>query len=675
MARSSSEISRIIRARLKVLDPDISAEVGTPERKIIDTVAETIAEAEIDQFVLNYQYDIDTKVGDDLDRFVALFGFARQGGRQATGTVTFLRTAQPTTETAAQTDVIIPIGTQVVRPATSVSPAVVYLTTATVTLYAGALEVDAPVQALDPGESGNAPANSIISFGSADSFGISEVTNAVATSGGTDAESDAELRVRFKNTVFRNISGTKDQFLALATASRFTKKANVIGPMSRFSEYIQVESDLTSATQLGAQGFAKYIYAFDYFLSNGDPGNEIFYTPSSDFTLSISNPGGGSPATSNLTAVVANTTSTTNFIIGTSGTLDLTNAAAFGTSGTVKLGNSYPPVYVTYTGKAGNQLTGTVATGTGTVLSGAQVTQGSLDVGQNYLLEQTYTSLSSRNDPANNIMMYVDIFVSGSDDQNATEQLAFPPTGNAVVNTPTTSRYYNAKFNRDGTTTLPTLGNWLLFPANQPIVSLPTSITIGANTWVLGTHYWLVKDITTNGGSRRAQDAIEWSSAVTTVAGTQFLMTYVWNRVPMAVNEIVDTYKGVTQDVLVHAARLRYFNVNLVVMYQPGFSPASVEAAIFDALQDFMERQNFGALIQMADLVGAVSAVSGVDAVRIARSSSPVDDAVRYGVQEVNKAGNTILNTFTQDFGLLDSQLPVLNLVNIYRRAQNTWQF
>jgi uncharacterized phage protein gp47/JayE len=667
MARSSSEISRIIRARLKVLDPDISAEPGTPERKIIDTVSETIAEAEIDQFVLDYQYDIDTKVGDDLDRFVSLFGFARQGGRQSTGTITFSR-ASPAT-----VDIFIPLGTQIVKPATSVSPAVVYLTSASTTIFTGGDTADAPIQAVDPGEAGNAPANSIITFGSGDAFGISEVTNAVATSGGSDPESDAELRVRFKNTVFRNVAGTRDQFLALATSSRFTKKANVIGPMSRFSEYIQIpDSPFTANTQLGTQGFAKYIYGYDFFLSNGDPGNEIFYSPSGDFTFAPTNPGGGAAATSTVTGVFASTTLAANFIVATDTTITLTSGTGFGTSGTVKLGTTEPPVYANYTSRAGAVLSGVTAIGSGTILSGTRVVQGTLDVGQTYLLEQTYTSMSSRNDPANNIMMYVDIFASGEDDQEAVEQLAFPPTGNAVVNVGTT-RFRDTKYYRDGTSTNPTVGNWLQFPANQPIISLPTSITIGANTWVLGTHYWLIKDITTNIGSRRGSDGIEWSSAVTTAVGTQFLLDYIWNRVPLAVNEIVDTYKAVTQDVLVHAAWLRYFNVYITIMYSSGFSPAAVEAAVFTALSDWIERQNFGALIQLADITNVIADVSGVDAVRIAKST---DDATNYGIREINKAGTGFIGSpYTNDFGLLDSQLPILNNVIFYRRAQNTWTF
>jgi hypothetical protein len=72
MAKTAEEISRAIRAKLKVIDPDISTEPLTPERKIIDTVSETIAESQVDAFVLNYNMDIDSKFGSDLDKFVAL---------------------------------------------------------------------------------------------------------------------------------------------------------------------------------------------------------------------------------------------------------------------------------------------------------------------------------------------------------------------------------------------------------------------------------------------------------------------------------------------------------------------------------------------------------------------------------------------------------------------------
>src|SRR4029077_18989094 len=105
MAITSQEYSQRIRAQLKTLDPDISADPLTPERKIIDTVSEILADSQIDTYIQNYQFDIDTKVGTDLDKFVALFGFGRQLGRLATGVVTFTR------GTPAVADILIPAGT------------------------------------------------------------------------------------------------------------------------------------------------------------------------------------------------------------------------------------------------------------------------------------------------------------------------------------------------------------------------------------------------------------------------------------------------------------------------------------------------------------------------------------------------------------------------------------
>src|SRR3954447_18688859 len=110
MPKTSLDYSSQIIDQLKILIPDLSLDPLTPERKIVDTVAEILAESSIDPYILNYQYDIDTKVGSDLDKFVALFGFARQAGRRATGTVTFSR-AQ-----AANDDILIPSGTIVQVP-------------------------------------------------------------------------------------------------------------------------------------------------------------------------------------------------------------------------------------------------------------------------------------------------------------------------------------------------------------------------------------------------------------------------------------------------------------------------------------------------------------------------------------------------------------------------------
>ncbi len=586
-ARTAAEISNAIRTNLRVLDPDISTEPLTPERKIIDTVAEIIAEANVDTYVQQYAYDIDTKSGADLDKFVALFGFARQGGRNAVGTVTFSRFSN------TNLDLIVPAGTQVVKPASSVSNAVTFQTTTATTIYTGTSSADAPIECTVAGTIGNVAANTIISVGTVSSIGISAVTNANPTVGGSSTESDAELRVRFKNTIFRNIAGTRDQYLALAIASRFSNKANVIGPISRFSEYLQI----ASGTAASIIPYSKYTYGFDYWLTDGVLTDETYFMPNAvDYTFNATVP---------------------------------------------------PSISVN------NVVT--------------------LPEGKIVLLEHSYTSKNSRNDPNTGVMNYVDIYVSGIDATTATEACLFPSSANTVVGS-AGSKFFNGNFQRIINNGTPVNGNRIQLLMWQPLPAsaLPSTITIGANTYTLNTHYWQLRDVTINKGSRRAWDGIEWSTAVTGVvtAGTSFEIGYTFNRLPITLNELMEAHKQIATDVLVHAALERFFRINLTIMYSPGFSKVATDQAVTTALTDFLEKQTFGAVIQVSDILEFAHEVPGVDNVRL---TTQTENGTNYGIQEYAIDGVTILSTTMLDFTLPDSDLPALFDVNATAKSQNTW--
>ena len=235
---TQAEIANNMIRQLRLLDPSVSAEIGTPERKIIDTVAQELANAQIDLNQLNSAFDLDSKFGSDLDAFLSIFGFARQTGSQATGYVTFSRAV-----TSAYA-IPIPQGTQVTAASIGTdggaTVALTFATTAYGEISKEALSVTIPVKCLQTGTIGNVAANTITGFARTPILGVTAVTNDIATSGGTDVETDAALKVRFKNTVFRNLAGTEDQYLALAVSTAFTTKANAVGPISRYQEYIQV---------------------------------------------------------------------------------------------------------------------------------------------------------------------------------------------------------------------------------------------------------------------------------------------------------------------------------------------------------------------------------------------------------------------------------------------------
>jgi hypothetical protein len=206
----------------------------------------------------------------------------------------------------------------------------------------------------------------------------------------------------------------------------------------------------------------------------------------------------------------------------------------------------------------------------------------------------------------------------------------------------------------------------------QPVLTLPATIVIEGRPFYLGTDYWQVSDISNYRGSRRGRDGVEWSGTVSAsiATATEFILNYTFDRLPLTLNELMERHKQITTDVLVHSANERFLNINLIAMYTGGFAKGSVDEAISIAIEDFLERQLFGTIIQVSDLLDIAHNVPGVDNVRLAIPS----DGVAYGIQEVGRDGVTPIGTpKTTDFFLTDADLPVLNSVNVYQRSQNTW--
>ena len=82
---SAADVAAQMVAALALSEPELDTSIGTPVRKILDAVAEAVAEAYVDQHLVNYAFDIDSKQGADLDDFVLLFGFTRVPAQRASG--------------------------------------------------------------------------------------------------------------------------------------------------------------------------------------------------------------------------------------------------------------------------------------------------------------------------------------------------------------------------------------------------------------------------------------------------------------------------------------------------------------------------------------------------------------------------------------------------------------
>lgn len=239
---TQGEIVSQIRNHLLVTEPDLDTSTGSVTRKIIDAVAESISEAYIDQHLLTYSYDIDSKTEGDLDAFVQLFGLSRIPARRATGTVTFSRSG------GAATIVSIPNNFQLTNAG---DPPVVIQTITAAVMNVGELSTNVPVQAVTAGANGNIPPGTLYPLAPLEA--IATAVNAAALTGGATQETDLELRDRWKKTVFRNMAGTESMFLGIALNDPDCGAASVLGASKRRREQLQIASGAATSTVTNSQ--------------------------------------------------------------------------------------------------------------------------------------------------------------------------------------------------------------------------------------------------------------------------------------------------------------------------------------------------------------------------------------------------------------------------------------
>jgi uncharacterized phage protein gp47/JayE len=701
---TQTQIAEQMVAQIRLLKPTISAEVGTPERLIFDTVSGAIAENSIDLVGLQEALNVDSKFGSNLTNFMSLFGFERQKATLATGFVKFKR------NTPAPTNIVIPSGVILKSHISTATDGILpeFVTTSTVTLHVGESETGlVPIKAKAPGSIGNVPAEAVTIMSFAPVLGITSVTNPAATEGGTDQEDDNSLKTRFKNTVFRNLAGTEDQFLALCVATAFSTKANVIGPISKYQEYIQVPvgDDQTSYPFGGGESYFGYPYPImvrgsgantsdvitipsTIGIQVGDP-IEVFKSEDSPILaasgtvteikspteIGISKPlasavqegwvfiGEWKPYYETLVNKWTTALSTNPFAKEIWKGLpvfvsDITSGISkfFFREG-VDFNFNYPPLLqgdtlramidgvgvdprTNITGKNQPNVTFT------NVYLGSEEAIKALSPNDVVLFEYAYTSSASRNSILHNVTNAVDVYIDGTNEQSTSTIFTAPLAGNsqAFVDDPT-SMYYYENYRRDGEPTKrPLEGNILTTLFSLPVLGIPAQITIGTSKYYRGVHYWLVHDVSGYGGTIRARDGIEWSATIPAdlggpeegvptkakpepeYTGVRFserespetieIEPYFYDQNIEDLQAALESSRQITTDVLAHKARIRYFKLDITVVYAPQATPSTVNNAIHEAIETFFADQFFGSVIRLSDLLAQIHNVAGVQNVR-----------------------------------------------------------
>lgn len=263
--------------------------------------------------------------------------------------------------------------------------------------------------------------------------------------------------------------------------------------------------------------------------------------------------------------------------------------------------------------------------------------------------------------------------------QSALAGLSNVGSGNVTVTGSAIS--YTVTFS--AATKIPTTNNRFMRLGSTPVESFPSNLIIGGVNYTQGVHYHLLRlapenqdppnQTTLMAGSIYEVVGLEWESTgpaptapATTVPAT---VTYTYNRVPEVLQAMIKTSKQVTTDVLVHQASYAYLRVYLTVEYDRGFVVSQVDNTIQERLRTYFAGMNYGAWIEVSDLLLAVHQVLGVDNVNLTVDGDPgVGDS--HGIQVFADSADTLpIITHDTDFKLTDSQLPIFLDAVIRRRA------
>lgn len=676
---------------LRVTDPQLDTSLGTAIRKMISAVAMEIGNYVTDQDVTSTLYSLESVSGAELDYLVGQFGFARQMAKAARGSVTIRRDN-------ADSRLEVPYGMQFYKPETSTSGQVVYQTTAYAVLEEGVTDATIAVVAVNPGVAGNVAANTITRTNGF--TGYISVTNELPLVGGRDEEQDDALRRRFLDTVFRNVSGTKDQYLGLSLANANVSRANVIGAMTRYIEVAQVEkrgaSDLFAS--LESTRLNKNVEDVPdnrrVWVKMVDTQKEL-QLGEFEFDLNVG-------AEKEATVTFGNPSKT-----------ELVGPVVRG--GSIRLSEKYisnlalskgnvlvPSSQYSLDAESGviTIRANASAVSDGDVLN-AEYRYSPVSEGDFVQIEFDYRSTLLRDGTG-----VCEVFVDGNVPQKVSdiEYLDLSKT----VTSANRSRWVRANGE------MPSVGAVYVPLSYTPMIESTGSVNVGTSIILRdreftdasggshGPHFHVLYDASESYGSRDAVDAIELVGSIQTIDGvrkfrftndqnyaleddTPMNIPYYYNDVVDTVQRLVDGQSTITADALVHEVKRRQVGIYLTVMYTQ-YPHSGVSDAAENAIMTWSSNRQIGQSVQISDIETVVANVYGIDNVRLATSADAggkVCEDVHelnsdvhpqaFGIIECERDGETFVAQHTRDFMLADNEVLEIKFVRFYDRAQRQW--
>jgi uncharacterized phage protein gp47/JayE len=309
-----------------------------------------------------------------------------------------------------------------------------------------------------------------------------------------------------------------------------------------------------------------------------------------------------------------------------------------------------------------------------------------------------YTPVWSRNQPGSNITNRIDVWCAGVNAVAAAQSLIF--SNSRVFSASSAAPFYTGKYVRpDGTA--PAAGNYFIPLAWGPIVTLPSTIVIGATTYGLATPanplgtvaggityaYQIVHESDAFGWGPYSNFGMEWLSTAAPANNTAFSITedYTYNNVPAVVQADIESWALAGTDALAHQAIEVPLQFSIAVLYEPSVTRSVTNEAIDTAISTYLSQLGFNAIVYPSSIIQAVENTAGVIASRfivgsdISGYNGALPNNYDVGIQQLNPTGTTVTQSFVDTGGnpkdviLGDAQVPTFGNVVITPKALNSF--
>jgi len=237
--RSVNEIIQSLQDFFRLVQPNLDTKPGTVARDLfIEGPASQISLLYDELSGVSSQQSLRLVIGSDLDRLAKNFGIIRKQSTPATGTALLTFTSIPANIAINQGDLVIANNgiSFAVTAGIAITPANSNFYKSVASKFSSQLStagitdqyaVQVTVIATSAGSSGNI---GIYSLTRSTNTSVSNVTNVVAFSGGTDQESDASFRNRVLSSFTGSSVGTALGYLNVALGVSGVSDAYVVGP-------------------------------------------------------------------------------------------------------------------------------------------------------------------------------------------------------------------------------------------------------------------------------------------------------------------------------------------------------------------------------------------------------------------------------------------------------------